>query len=104
MKGCKAADYPHEASVCEGQKLGVPNPPPGSAALGPGKTSLMFVSHIQVVMMAVPRHQRVMDQVLPSPWPRQAPAVFSRTKTHWRGVLARKETRANCWNRAAKNL
>ena len=28
MRGCVAADYPHEASECEGQKLGGPSSPP----------------------------------------------------------------------------
>ena len=38
VRGCEAADYPREASTCEGQKLeGLKPPPPppsGSAALG----------------------------------------------------------------------
>ena len=27
MRGCEAADYPHEASACEGQELGGLKPP-----------------------------------------------------------------------------
>jgi len=27
VRGCKAADYPREASVCKGQKLGGLSPP-----------------------------------------------------------------------------
>ena len=49
VRGCKVADYLHEASACEGQELGglkppqpipppppAPPPPPSSAALGQG--------------------------------------------------------------------
>ena len=63
----------------------------------------MLVSHIQVVMTVVPPYQHVMAQALQPPWPRQAPPAFSRTKIHWREVVARKETKVNYLSRAAKN-
>ena len=50
MRGCKAleaADYPREASMCEGQKIGGAKaplaPPPSSTALGIDIRSLVYL-------------------------------------------------------------
>ena len=52
VRGCEAADYPREASMCEGQNLGVGLSPPsslGSAAFALGflVTSAWLVIRIQ---------------------------------------------------------
>ena len=45
-RGCEAADYPREASACEGQKLRGSRPP-SSAALGEG-----FMENLPLVSRA----------------------------------------------------